>query len=164
MEDMAMRTTDFSPFFRSSVGFDRIFDLLENASRVQSIDNWPPYDIVRAGEDTYRISMAVAGFTPDELNLTYKPNLLVVSGSRAGKDDGDYLHRGIANRAFERRFELADFVEVANANLENGLLTIELKREVPEEMKPRQIQIGTVSGQQQLSETRQIEEQQQQAA
>jgi molecular chaperone IbpA len=158
---MAMRTnTDLSPFFRSSVGFDRIFDLLENASRVQPIDNWPPYDIERVGSDAYRISMAVAGFAEDELSLTWKPNLLVVSGAKSGKDEADYLHRGIANRAFERRFELADFVEVENARLENGLLTIDLKRELPEEMKPRRIEIGSAGSQPQL---RQVEDQKQAA-
>lgn len=156
-----MRTnTDLSPFFRSSVGFDRIFDLLENASRVQPIDNWPPYDIERVGSDAYRISMAVAGFAEDELSLTWKPNLLVVSGAKSGKDEADYLHRGIANRAFERRFELADFVEVENARLENGLLTIDLKRELPEEMKPRRIEIGSAGSQPQL---RQVEDQKQAA-
>jgi molecular chaperone IbpA len=114
-----------------SVGFDRVFDRLENASRVQPLDNWPPYDIERIGNDAYQISMAVAGFAQDELSLTYKPNMLVVSGSKTGKDDGDYLHRGIATRAFERRFELADYVEVEAARLENGLLIIDLKRELP---------------------------------
>ena len=137
-----MRTAyDFSPLFRSSVGFDRIFDLLENATRVQAIDNWPPYNIEKVGEDQYRISMAVAGFSPDELNLTAQPNLLVVSGQKQGEENAEYLHRGIATRAFERRFELADHLKVTGAGLENGLLTIELVREVPEEMKPRRIEI-----------------------
>ena len=137
-----MRTPyDFSPLFRSSVGFDRIFDLLENATRVQAIDNWPPYNIEKAGEDQYRISMAVAGFSPDELNLTTQPNLLVVSGQKQGEESTQYLHRGIATRSFERRFELADHVKVKDARLDNGLLTIELVREVPEEMRPRRIEV-----------------------
>jgi molecular chaperone IbpA len=137
-----MRTAyDFSPLFRSSVGFDRIFDLLENATRVQAIDNWPPYNIEKVGEDQYRISMAVAGFSPDELNLTSQPNWLVVSGQKQGEESTQYLHRGIATRSFERRFELADHVKVKDARLDNGLLTIELVREVPEEMRPRRIEV-----------------------
>ncbi|HWL68822.1 MAG TPA: Hsp20 family protein [Geminicoccus sp.] len=139
-----MRTAlDFTPLFRSTIGFDRVFDLLDSASRLQAIDNWPPYDIVKTGEDAYRISMAVAGFSRDELDLTLEPNLLVVSGTKSGPDDGQYLHRGIAGRAFQRRFELADHVEVKSATLENGLLTIELVRELPEAMKPRRIEIGS---------------------
>ena len=137
-----MRTAyDFSPLFRSSVGFDRIFDLLENATRVQAIDNWPPYNIEKVGEDQYRISLAVAGYSPDELNLTSQPNWLVVSGQKQGEESTQYLHRGIATRSFERRFELADHVKVKDARLDNGLLTIELVREVPEEMRPRRIEV-----------------------
>ena len=137
-----MRTAyDFSPLFRSSVGFDRIFDLLENATRVQALDNWPPYNIEKVGEDQYRITMAVAGFSPDELNLTSQPNWLVVSGQKQGEESTQYLHRGIATRSFERRFELADHVKVRDARLDNGLLTIELVREVPEEMRPRRIEV-----------------------
>ena len=137
-----MRTAyDFSPLFRSSVGFDRIFDLLENATRVQALDNWPPYNIEKAGEDQYRITMAVAGFSPGELNLTAQPNWLVVSGQKQGEESTQYLHRGIATRSFERRFELADHVKVKDARLDNGLLTIELVREVPEEMRPRRIEV-----------------------
>jgi molecular chaperone IbpA len=138
-----MRTTfDFSPLFRSSIGFDRMLNALETASRVETIDNWPPYDIVRSGEDAYRISMAVAGFGQDELSITQEPNMLMVSGQKAGEDSGQYLHRGIAGRAFQRRFELADHVKVVGASLVNGLLTIDLKREIPEEMKPRRIEIA----------------------
>jgi len=142
-----MRTTlDFSPLYRSSVGFDRVFDLLETASRVETIDDWPAYDIVRTGDDAYRITMVVAGFSQDELRLTHEPNLLVVSGSKSGDEQTEYLHRGIAGRPFRRRFELADHVKVASANLENGLLTIDLQREIPEEMKPRRIEIATGPG------------------
>ncbi len=137
-----MRTAfDFSPLFRSTVGFDRIFDLLDNAQRVSTIDNWPPYDIVKTGEDQYRVTLAVAGFGENELNVTQERNLLLVSGEKAASEDTQYLHRGIAGRSFQRRFELADHVRVAGANLANGLLTIDLKREIPEAMKPRRIDI-----------------------
>ena len=136
-----MRTNlNFSPLFRSTIGFDRVFDLLENASRTQSFESWPPYDIVRTSEDSYRITMAVAGFSENELSVTHQPNLLIVAGSKP-EEEGEYLHRGIPATSFERRFELADHVKVANANLQNGLLTITLVREVPEEMKPRKISI-----------------------
>jgi molecular chaperone IbpA len=145
-EDMAMRTTlDFAPLYRSSIGFDRMFDMLDNASRVQSVDNWPPYDIVKTGDDDYRLAMAVAGFAQDELTITHEPNLLVVAGQKSKEDNGQYLHRGLAGRNFERRFELADHVKVAGASLVNGLLTLDLKREIPDAMKPRRIEIGTAS-------------------
>ena len=136
-----MRTNlNFSPLFRSTIGFDRVFDLLENASRAQSFESWPPYDIVRTSEDSYRITMAVAGFSESELTITHQPNLLIVAGNKP-EAEGDYLHRGIPGTSFERRFELADHVKVAHADLRNGLLTIALVREVPEEMKPRKISI-----------------------
>ena len=136
-----MRTNlNFSPLFRSTIGFDRVLDLLENASRAQSFESWPPYDIVRTSEDSYRITMAVAGFAESELNITHQPNLLIVTGDKAA-EEGDYLHRGIPGSSFERRFELADHVKVANASLQNGPLTIALVREVPEEKKPRKISI-----------------------
>lgn len=139
-----MRTAfDFSPLYRSSIGFDRVFDLLENASRTPSVDNWPPYDIARTGEDAYRITMAVAGFGQDELSIVHEPNMLVVSGERIGDEDAQYLHRGIAGRPFERRFELADHVKVTGASLVNGMLTVDFQREIPEEMKPRRIEIGS---------------------
>lgn len=133
---------DFTPLYRSSIGFDRMVDMLENASRVASFDNWPPYDIVKVDDDDYRITMAVAGFSQDQLTITYQPNMLVVSGSQSGDANGQYLYRGINGRAFERRFELADHVKVAGASLENGLLSIDLKRKVPEEMKPRKVEIS----------------------
>jgi molecular chaperone IbpA len=132
---------DFAPLYRSSIGFDRIFDLLDNATRFEAADNWPPYDIARTGEDAYRIMMAVAGFAQDELDIIQEPNLLVVTGAKADQDNVDYLHRGIAARSFTRRFELADHVKVVGASLANGMLTIELKREVPEELKPRRIAV-----------------------
>ncbi|RUV93230.1 Hsp20 family protein [Mesorhizobium sp. M1A.F.Ca.IN.022.07.1.1] len=137
-----MRTSfDFSPLFRSSIGFDRMLNALETASRIETVDNWPPYDIAKSGEDDYRITMALAGFSQDELAITQEQNMLMVSGQKAGEDNGEYLHRGIAGRAFQRRFELADHVKVVDASLVNGLLTIDLKREIPEEMKPRRIEI-----------------------
>ena len=132
---------DFSPLLRSSIGFDRLFDLLENAARVPSLDSWPPYNIAKTGEDQYRVTMAVAGFSPEELDLAVQPNLLVVKGWKRGEEDAQYLHRGIAAGAFERRFELADHVTVTGASLADGLLTVELVREVPEEMKPRRIEV-----------------------
>ena len=151
-----MRTSfDFSPLYRSSIGFDRVFDLLENASRVQTIDNWPPYDIAKTGDDTYRISMAVAGFGQEELNISAQPNLLIVTGERSAEASGEFLHRGIANRAFTRRFELADHVKVKGASLVNGLLNIDLEREIPEAMKPRRIAIAASPD----AETRQAIEQ-----
>ncbi|WFP75043.1 Hsp20 family protein [Mesorhizobium sp. WSM4906] len=133
---------DFSPLFRSSIGFDRMLSALETASRIETADNWPPYDIAKTSEDDYRITMAVAGFSQDELAITQEQNMLMVSGQKAGEDKGEYLHRGIAGRAFQRRFELADHVKVVGASLVNGLLTIDLKREIPEEMKPRRIDIA----------------------
>jgi molecular chaperone IbpA len=139
---MAVRTSyDISPLFRSSIGFDRIFDLLQNTARVRAIDNWPPYDIEKTGDDRYRITLAVAGFSPDEISVTLEPNQLVVSGTKSGDEGGQHLHHGIAARSFVRRFELADYVKVASASLDNGLLTIELVRELPEAMKPRRIEI-----------------------
>ena len=151
-----MRTSfDFSPLYRSSIGFDRVFDLLENASRVQTIDNWPPYDIAKTGDDTYRISMAVAGFGQEELNISAQPNLLIVTGERSAEASGEFLHRGIANRTFTRRFELADHVKVKGASLVNGLLNIDLEREIPEAMKPRRIAIAASPD----AETRQAIEQ-----
>ena len=137
-----MRTNvDFSPFYRSSIGFDRIFNLLENASP-QNGDNWPPYDIAKVADDSYRITLAVAGFGDGDLAITHEPNLLVVTGNRGRDEDVQYLHQGLALRPFNRRFELADHVSVTRANLENGLLVIDLKKEIPEEMKPRRISIG----------------------
>ncbi len=132
---------DYAPLFRSSVGFDRIFNILENAQRARSISDWPPYDIVKTGEDTYRISVAVAGFAQDDLDLTFQSNLLTVTGRKQETNGEGYLYRGIAARPFEHRFELADHVRVSGADLNNGLLSIELVREIPEAMKPRKIDI-----------------------
>jgi molecular chaperone IbpA len=134
---------DFSPYRRSTVGFDRLFDFLEGAARVEQ-DNYPPFDIEKVSDDSYRITLAVAGFRQNEIDITARQNLLVVTGRRAENrnKDGNYLHMGIATRAFERRFELADFVRVENAELRDGLLSVELVREVPEAMKPRKIEIN----------------------
>ncbi|MDT8760569.1 molecular chaperone IbpA [Sphingomonas leidyi] len=139
-----MRTNyDFTPFRRSTVGFDRLFDLLENGLTTQITDGYPPFDLVRDGEDRYRINMAVAGFRPDEIDVTAQQNMLVVSGRKQDSDEGRYIHRGIAARDFERRFGLADYVQVKNAELADGMLSIELVREIPEAMKPRKIAIGS---------------------
>jgi molecular chaperone IbpA len=142
-----MRTIDLSPLYRSAVGFDRLAGLLESAARTSQENGWPPYNIETTGENTYRIEVAVAGFKPDELTLEVKENLLTVTGKKAANDDTapqkTYLHRGLAERDFERRFQLADYVVVTDANLDNGLLAISLKRELPEALKPRRIEIGT---------------------
>nr|WP_298687488.1 Hsp20 family protein [uncultured Dongia sp.] len=139
-----MRTFDLTPLFRSSVGYDRLSRLMDSASRVDEAQlAYPPYNIEQASEDSYRITMAVAGFTDAEITITAQENQLVVTGKPA-KDEQpkSYLHRGIAGRAFERRFELADHIRVTGASLANGLLSIDLKREVPEAMKPRTIAIN----------------------
>lgn len=134
---------DFTPYRRSAIGFDRLFDVLESAARSGTADNYPPFDIERQGQDKFRITLAVAGFKQDEIELTAQQNLLVVSGRKAEEaEQRDFVHRGIALRAFERRFELADYVQVKGANLADGLLTVELEREVPEAMKPRRVAIG----------------------
>ena len=150
-EDVEMRTEyDFSPLFRSTVGFDRMFDLLQHAAHGGVDENYPPYDIERTGEDSYRVTLAVAGFKLDDLNVVAQQNMLVVTGERrsraetnGGEQHRQVLHRGIAGRSFERRFELADHVKVASADLADGLLTIELKREIPEAMRPRRIEVGS---------------------
>jgi len=139
-----MRTNfDFTPYRRSTVGFDRLFDLLETGLRADAAEGYPPFDIVKEGEDSYRITLAVAGFRSDDIEVVAQQNQLTVTGKRAeDPEQGEYLHRGIATRAFERRFQLADFIEVGAARFENGLLSIALKRVIPEAMKPRKIEIG----------------------
>lgn len=140
-----MRSFDLSPLFRYSVGFDRLDDLFDTAFRNTQEVSYPPYNIVKTGQDAYRITLAVAGFGEEDLDLVVKENLLTVRGkvSEGEKDKAvTYLHRGIAGRAFEHRFQLADHVRVSGASLANGLLDIELVREVPEAMKPQQIRIG----------------------
>jgi len=141
-----MRTIDFTPLYRSAVGFDRLAGLLETAARTSQETGWPPYNIETTGENAYRIEIAVAGFKPDELNIEVKENLLTVTGRKTANDDTTertYLHRGLAERDFERRFQLADYVVVTEAGLDNGLLSISLKRELPEALKPRRIEIAS---------------------
>lgn len=138
-----MNRIDLTPYRRSTVGFDRLFDLLESQARNSSSENYPPFNIERRDEDSYRITLAVAGFRSADLDIVAQQNLLTVQGrKRDEQPDGEMLHVGIANRGFERRFELADFVRVANADLADGMLTIDLVREVPEAMKPKKIAIG----------------------
>jgi len=139
-----MRHVDLSPLMRATVGFDRMMNLLDAASRVdESATSYPPYNIEKTGDDTYRITMAVAGFGEDDIEVIVQDNRLTVKGSAKGQNgESKYLHRGIGQRAFERRFELADHIVVTDASLDNGLLHIALVRELPEEMKPRVIKIG----------------------
>jgi molecular chaperone IbpA len=137
-----MRMLDYAPLPRSTIGFDRLFDLLDRATGFEPDDNFPLYDIEKTGEDAYRVTLAVPGFAPDEISIESQPNLMVVSGQRTADWGGQYLHRGLTGRSFERRFDLADFVEVKGARLENGLLIVELRREVPEAMRPRRIEIA----------------------
>lgn len=137
-----MRTVDFSPLYRSAVGFDRLASLLEAAAGADAASGYPPYNIETVGENAYRIEIAVAGFRPEDLNLEVRENLLTVQGHKAQTEDSrHYLHRGLAERNFERRFQLADHVEVTEAKLADGLLVISLKREIPEALKPRRIEI-----------------------
>jgi len=138
-----MRTIDFSPLYRSVVGFDRLADLLDTAA-ADSAAGYPPYNIERTDENAYRVEIAVAGFRPDELDIQVKENLLTVTGRKTANDSQrTFLHRGLAERNFERRFQLADYVVVTDAELADGLLAISLKRELPEALKPRKIEIGT---------------------
>ena len=141
-----MRTFDFSPLYRSAVGFDRMTSLLDAAQKSAAADSYPPYNIEKTGEDAYRITLAVAGFGAADLDMEVRDSQLVVVGKGDSEsDDTQYLHRGIARRAFERRFQLADHVEVTGATLKNGLLHVDLKRNIPEEMKPRKIAIATAA-------------------
>jgi molecular chaperone IbpA len=140
-----MSRLDFTPYRRSTVGFDRLFDLLESQARSHSGDNYPPFNIARQGEDNYRITLAVAGFRPQDIDITAQQNLLTIQGKKREEfeDGSEMLHVGIANRGFERRFELADFVRVERADLADGLLVIDLVREVPDAMKPKKIAVGS---------------------
>ncbi len=141
-----MRHFDLSPLYRSTVGFDRMFSLLDQVSGAEGAVTYPPYNIERTGETAYRITLAVAGFAEEELSIEVKENVLLIRGSREGKPEGapqpEVLYQGIAARAFERRFQLADHVEVTGASLRNGLLHVELVRQIPEAQKPRRIEIG----------------------
>ena len=143
-----MRTVDFSPLYRSAVGFDRLAGLLEAAAKAESAGGYPPYNIESVGDQAYRVDIAVAGFKPEELDVQVKENLLTVTGKTAANDEGKrYLHRGLAERNFERRFQLADYVVVTDAQLADGLLTIALERQLPEALKARRIAIGTAPAQ-----------------
>jgi molecular chaperone IbpA len=136
---------DFAPFRRSTVGFDRLFEMLENSTPAANSENYPPFDLLKVGENEYRIELAVAGFKPDEIDITAQQNVLIVTGRKTDETDdrgSDYIYRGIANRSFERRFALADHIQVRGADLREGLLAIDLLREVPEAMKPKKIEIG----------------------
>ena len=137
-----MRTFDPTPFWRSTVGFDRLFDMLDQSTHLQANDTYPPYNIERAGEDNYRISLALAGFSPDEITITAEQNVLTIEGAKAQKTDVEFLYQGISARPFRRTFNLADHVQVKGASFEDGLLKIDLVREVPEAMKPRKIAIN----------------------
>ncbi|WP_221365998.1 Hsp20 family protein [Aeromonas caviae] len=136
-----MRSIDFSPLYRSAIGFDRLATLIESAASNGNA-GYPPYNIEQLGDSDYRISMAVAGFTQEDLELSFQENLLTVKGSKQADTERNYLYQGIAERGFERRFQLADYVRVKGADLKNGLLHIDLVREVPEAMKPRKIEIN----------------------
>jgi len=136
-----MRTYDFAPLWRSTIGFDRLFDLVDETQRTVE-DNYPPYNIERLGDDRYQIALALAGFAPDELAITAEQNVLTVEGRKSDKEGREYLYQGISARPFKRLFNLADHVHVTNASFDNGLLRIDLVREIPEAMKPRRIAIG----------------------
>jgi molecular chaperone IbpA len=140
-----MHRFDFTPYRRTTVGFDRLFDLLENTKQAAQGDNYPPFNIERTAENHYLVTIAVAGFKPDEIDITAQQNLLVVAGQKQvdGNDNRDFLHLGIANRNFERRFQLADHVFVIGADMADGLLTVQLERQVPDELKPRKIAVGS---------------------
>ena len=136
-----MRDFDLTPIWRSTVGFDRLVDLIDDSLRLAGEDNYPPYNIARTGEDNYRISLALAGFKPEEITVTAEQNMLTVEGRKAEKGDPEYLYQGISGRPFRRQFNLADYVEVKGASFEDGLLQVDLVRELPEAMKPRRIAV-----------------------
>jgi molecular chaperone IbpA len=143
-----MSDFDFSPLFRSTIGFDRLMRLADAATRVDSGNSYPPYNIEATGENAYRLAMAVAGFGPDEIDVVVKENDLTVTGkSKAEDDQSKYLHRGIARRAFERRFQLADHIKIVGASLANGMLNVDLVRDVPETAKPRKVAINVAAPQ-----------------
>jgi len=149
-----MRTFDPTPLWRSTVGFDRLFDLLDDTAQLTAEDSYPPYNIERIGENEYQIALALAGFSPEEVAVTAEQNVLRVEGRKSGKGDHEYLYQGISARPFRRVFNLADYVQVKAASFEGGLLKIELVREVPEAMKPRKIAIGAAG-----NDNQQIEQQ-----
>jgi molecular chaperone IbpA len=144
MEDVAMRTFDFSPFAHSAIGFESLFDRLNDWPR-DTNEGYPPYDIVRKGEDQFQINIAVAGFSRDEITITAEANQLTIAGKKQDRGDAEYLYQGISARSFERRFNLADYIEVEGAAFENGLLHINLVRRIPDKLKPRNIAIGNIT-------------------
>jgi len=151
-----MRSFDLTPFYRSTVGFDRLFSLLDQSAS-ESAPGYPPYNIERTGENNFRISVAVSGFSQNEISIVAKENTLTIKGEKVANENGqasEVLYRGIASRAFERQFQLADFVQVKNASLENGLLHVDLVREIPEAAKPRRIPITTPASAPQVTETK----------
>ena len=137
---------DFTPFRRSAVGFDRLFDMLETSAASGNGENYPPFDLIKLDDNKYRIEIAVAGFKRHEIDITAHQNSLIVRGQKAEENGADYIHRGIATRSFERRFALADHIQVTGADLRDGMLSLQLVREIPEAMKPRRIEIGGTSG------------------
>ena len=150
-----MTNYDLSPFWRSTVGFDRLFNMLEDDGfRMAGEQNYPPYNIERTGEDSYEVTLAIAGFTPEEITVTAEQNVLTVEGRKSDKTERHYLYHGISGRAFRRQFNLADYVKVMNATFDNGLLQISLVREIPEAMKPRRIEIKTGTPAHKLMEQR----------
>jgi molecular chaperone IbpA len=148
-----MTSWNTDPYWRTSVGFDRLFDLLDASLRFEPQDNFPPCNISRTGEDRYRVSMALAGYKPEQIEVTVHQNTLIITGHAAGQEqnDQDILYRGIGTRPFERQFSLADYVEVGAASMENGLLVIDLERRLPEAMKPRRIELQTGGGRKSIS-------------
>ena len=147
-----MRTLDFAPLWRSTIGFDHLADLVDSSLRQASDDNYPPYNIERSSEDHYRITLALAGFAPEDVTLTAEQNTLTIEGKKAGKDEREYLYHGIAARPFRRVFNLADYVQVQAASFKDGLLVIELAREIPEAMKPRRIAINGATSSPQIDQ------------
>ncbi|GAM54873.1 16 kDa heat shock protein B [Vibrio ishigakensis] len=137
-----MRTVDFTPLYRNAIGFDRLFNMMETSSAKNTSGGYPPYNIEQQDENKYRITMAVAGFAEEQLDITQKENVLIVRGERKAEEGKSYIYQGIAERDFERKFQLADYVKVIGATMENGLLHVDLEREIPEAMKPRKIAIN----------------------
>jgi molecular chaperone IbpA len=146
MEDLAMRSYDFAPLWRSTIGFDRLFDLAEATAQQAGEDHYPPYNIERLGEDRCQILLALAGFSSDEISITAEQNVVTVEGNKSEKTEREFMYQGISTRRFRRQFNLADYMQVKGAAFDNGLLKIELVREIPEAMKPRRIAINGAAG------------------
>jgi molecular chaperone IbpA len=148
---------DFAPFRRSAVGFDRLFDMLESSAASGGQENYPPFDLIKLDDNRYRIEVAVAGFRREDIEITSHQNVLIIRGQKSEDNGSSYIHRGIANRSFERRFALADHIQVSGADLHDGMLSLELKREIPEAMKPRKIEIGATTSPRPEPEQRTLE-------